>query len=105
MAQAAVAAEVHQSLDVHRHFAAQVALDLVVAVDRFADLQHFGVGELVDATLGRNADLIDDLLGELLADAVNVLKRDHNALVGRYVDARDTSHSTSPCGPVTPALL
>src|SRR6185295_16455864 len=92
MAQAAVAAEVHQPLDVHRHLAAQVAFDLVVAVDRFADLQHFGVSELVDATLGRNTDLVDDFLGELLADAVNVLKRDHNALVRRYIDARYTSH-------------
>ena len=65
MAQAAIAAEVHQALDVHRRLAAQIALDLVVAVDRFADLQDFGVGQLVDAALGRDADLLDDLLGEL----------------------------------------
>src|SRR5690606_38883276 len=32
--QAAVAAEVHQALDVHRNFTTQVAFDLVVAVDR-----------------------------------------------------------------------
>src|SRR6202043_3111095 len=31
--QAAVASEIHQTLDVHRHFAAQIALDHVVAVD------------------------------------------------------------------------
>jgi hypothetical protein len=46
MAQAAVAAKVHQALDVHRHFAAQVALHEVVAVDGLADLQDFRVGEL-----------------------------------------------------------
>src|SRR5688500_4650807 len=51
MAQAAVAAEVHQSLDVHRDFAAQIALDLIVAVDGFADLEHLGVGKLVDAAV------------------------------------------------------
>jgi hypothetical protein len=45
----------------------------VVAVDGFADLQHFGVAQLIDAALGRNADLFDDFLGELRADAVNVL--------------------------------
>jgi hypothetical protein len=47
MTQAAVAAEVHQTLDVHRGFATQVAFDLIVAVDGFADLQNFSVGELI----------------------------------------------------------
>src|ERR1041384_1570197 len=46
MPQAAIAAQVHQPLDVHRHFAPQVAFDHVVAVDHFANLQHLGVGEL-----------------------------------------------------------
>src|SRR5215510_3869192 len=49
MAQAAIAAEVHQTLDVDADLAAQVALDEIVAVDHFADLQHFLVGELADA--------------------------------------------------------
>src|ERR1700759_4598101 len=34
--QAAIAAQIHQALDVHRHFAAQVAFDQEVAVDDFA---------------------------------------------------------------------
>ena len=63
MTQAAIAAEVHQALDVHRDFAAQIALDEIVAVDGLADLQDFGVGELVDAALGGDADLLADLLG------------------------------------------
>src|SRR3954465_980991 len=92
MAEPAVAAEVHEPLDVHRHFAAQVAFDLVVAVDGLTDLQHFRVGQLVDAALRRDADLVDDLLGELLANAVNVLKRNDDVLVGRNVDAGYTSH-------------
>ena len=40
MTQAAIAAEIHQPLDVHRDFAAQIALDHVVAVDHLADVQH-----------------------------------------------------------------
>src|SRR6185295_883706 len=36
--QAAVAAKVHQALDVGDHFAAEIALDQVVAVDRLTDL-------------------------------------------------------------------
>ena len=87
MAQPAVAAEVHQPLDVHRDFAAKVALHHVVAVDRLADLEHFRVGELVDAPALRDVDLLDDLARLGRADAVDVLQRDHDALVGRNVDA------------------
>ena len=43
MAHAAISAEVHEALDVHRYFAAEVAFDEVVAVDCFADLEHLGV--------------------------------------------------------------
>src|SRR6266513_165778 len=46
MPQPAVATEVHQPLDIHGHFAPQVPLDHIVAVDHLADLQHFLVGQL-----------------------------------------------------------
>ena len=49
MTQAAIGAEIHQPLDIHRDFAAEVALDHIFAVDHFADLQHFGIGQLIDA--------------------------------------------------------
>src|ERR1700710_393111 len=41
MAQAAIAAKVHQTLDVDADFTAKIALDQIVAVDDFADLQDF----------------------------------------------------------------
>src|SRR5690349_16757439 len=63
MAQPAIAAEIHQPLDVERDLAAQIALDHVVAVDHFADLQHLGVGELRHAPLVRDVDLGHDLPG------------------------------------------
>src|SRR5579863_2966410 len=44
--QPAIAAEIHQPLDVHRHFAPQIALDDVVAVDHFAQLQNLLIGQL-----------------------------------------------------------
>ena len=72
MTQAPVAAQVHQTLDVHRHFAAEVALDPVVAVDGFADPQDLGVGQLVDAALGRDADLARRSPSRLRPDTMNV---------------------------------
>src|ERR1700753_2984666 len=74
--QAAVAAEIHKALDVHRDFAAQVAFHEEVAVDHCADLDDLGVGEIVDATLRRDADLLDDLLGLGRADSMDVAKAD-----------------------------
>ena len=74
-------------------FAAQVAFDHIVAIDRFANLQHLGVGQLRDAALGRNMHLLANLLGLLGADAVNILQRDDDALVGRNIDACDAGQA------------
>ena len=54
MAQTTITTKVHQTLDVHGNFAPKIAFDLVIPVDRLADLQHISVGKLIDATLGRN---------------------------------------------------
>src|SRR3954466_15771848 len=63
VAQAAVAGQVHQPLDVDGGLPAQVALDGEVAVDGLADLQHFLVGQLVDAAGVLDADLLDNVPG------------------------------------------
>ena len=97
MTQTAVAAQIHQALDVHRNFTAQITFNMVIAIDCFTNLQDFRIGQLIDATLCRDADLLDDFLRKLLTNPVNVLKRDNNALVRRDVDASDTSHVCSPC--------
>ena len=55
MTQAAIAAEVHQTLDVDADFTTKIALDQIVAVDDFADLQNFLVAELADAALERES--------------------------------------------------
>src|SRR5690606_17849045 len=95
MAQPAITAEVHQPLDVQLHFAPQVALDHVVAVDDLADLQHFLIGQLRYAAGLRNAHLLHNLPGLGGPDAMNVLERDKDALVGRYVYPGDTGHSVT----------
>src|ERR1700676_5523983 len=61
MTQAAIAAEIHQTLDVHAGFATQVAFDQIVAVDHFTDLQHFLIAQLIDPTFLGNLDLLHDL--------------------------------------------
>src|SRR3954466_1546542 len=96
-AQATTLTQIHETLDVHGDVTAKIAFHHVIAVDGFADLKHLGVRQLVDATFCRNVDLLHDLGGLLGPDAVDVLKRDHDALVGRNVDACYTGHRPSPC--------
>ena len=91
--QAAIAGQVHQTLDVDSRLTAQITFNRIVTVDGFTDLEHFRIGELVHTTGIFDTNLGHDLLCLGLADAMDVLKRDHNALVGRNVYAGDTGHS------------
>src|ERR1700754_1748498 len=97
MTQAAIAAKVHQPLDVDASLAAKVTLDDVVAVDHFADLQHLRVAELTDATLRRELHLVHDLGRALRADAMDVLQRDQHALIGWDIHAGNTGHVRLSC--------
>ena len=65
----------------------------MVAVDRLADVEHFLVGEVLDALFGRDSELLGDLPGRGAADTVDVGQRDLDALVGGDVDPGNTSHS------------
>src|SRR4029077_1574077 len=91
--QPAVAAEIHQPLDVHGNFAPQIAFHDIVAVDHFANLQHVLVAELGHPTRWVDVHLFHDFLGLLRPDAMDILQGDHNALVCRYVNTSDTGHN------------
>src|SRR5215831_11435002 len=95
MTQPSVAAEVHQPLDIHRHLAPQVALDYVVAIDDFANLQHFLIGQLRYPAGLRDADFLHDFIGLFRPDAMDILQCNNNPFVGRYIDAGDAGHSHS----------
>ena len=93
MAQATVAAQVHQPLDVHRNFTPQVALDAVILVDQLAQLQHFVVRKLIDPAVVRNAQLRANVHRVRWADAIDVTEADQHPLVGRNVHAGNTGHA------------
>src|SRR5262249_47675300 len=95
--QAAVAAEVHQALDVHRDLAAQVAFDLdALALEHVADGAQIVLVEIVAALVGRDLGRFEHAKRRGLANPVNVGERDLDALVARKVDAGDASHLTLP---------
>jgi hypothetical protein len=91
--QTAVAAEIHQALDVHGHFAPQIALDLQLkAVDRFADLAGLVVVEIIAALVERHASGGQDLTSLVPAHPIEVGQRNFHTLVAGKVDTGNASH-------------
>ena len=105
VSQAPIAAEVHQPLDVHRHFASQISLDHVLAVDHLADLQDLLVGQLRHPPGVGDSDLCHDFLGLGGPDSMDVLQRNNDALVGRDIDTCDAGQGVLSCRPAFRAEL
>src|SRR5690606_105969 len=91
MAKAAVAAQVHQTLDRHAYFTAEVALDHELA-DFGAKALDFRLREVNDAGRLIDAGRFADLPGTGTANAVDALQPDPDVLLGRQVDASNTRH-------------
>src|SRR5690606_23043581 len=91
VAQAAVAAQVHQTLDGDADFATKVALDDVLA-DLGAQALDLRLGQVTD--LGRRGHVggLANLLRPGAADAIDALQPHPHVLVGRQVDACNTRH-------------
>jgi hypothetical protein len=103
VAQAAIAAEIHQPLDVHGDLTPQVTFDDKIVVDHFADLQHFLVGQLRNPARFGKPYFFHDLLSLRRPNSMDILQRHHDALVGRYVHPGNTGHSHHSC--CRPALV
>ncbi len=95
MTQATIAAKVNQTLDIHRNFTAKISFYCVVAVDDFADFGYFGFAQLMYALAFADTGFVADFLRVFLANAMDVLKRDNQALGGWNVNTCNTSHKIS----------
>ena len=93
MTGAAIAADLAQTLDVERGLAAQVALDHVAVVDGFTQLGLFRVGQILDAGVGVNACLRQNVLSALSANAVDVSQTDFDSLILGQVNTGNTCHT------------
>src|SRR3989339_343288 len=82
--QAAVAAQVHQTLDRHADFATQVAFDHVLAY-LGAQALDFRLGQVTDLGRRIHAGRFTDLLRTGTANAVDALDPDPDVLLGRQV--------------------
>jgi len=104
MAHAAVAAQVHQALDVHRRFTAQIALDGEL-VDFVTQLFQIRVSQILDLLVGRNAGNLANLPSARAADTVDSSQADHGMLMVGDIDPCDTCHSSILFAKLALALL
>jgi hypothetical protein len=87
-----VAADLDLAADVGGHLAAEVTLDLEVALDVVAQLDEVFVGQVADPPVRADAGGGQRLLGAGAPDAVDVRERDLEALLAREVDADEACH-------------
>src|SRR6266851_6881686 len=89
MTDAAVRADLTQTLDRLRAFAAEVAFDLKLLVDVLTELRDLLVGEIFDLGVGIEAQRRGDLARRRLADAVDVRQPDLEPLLVRKIYSGD----------------
>ena len=93
VADAAVAFDALQPLQVHADFAAQIAFDDVFAfLNGMDDLRKLLLGQIFGADGRVNVRALEDLLRVDGADAVDVAQRDVDALVRRNFYSDNTCH-------------
>ena len=110
MPEPAVAPDIHQALDVHRDFPAQIALDPHLLVDDFAKAVDFVVRQVPHARVRIHIRALEELLAGMKSDAKDIGQRRFDALVARKIDPCNSRHVTSPlapreCEPLTLSLL
>src|SRR5919198_1624249 len=89
---ALVGADLDLALDVLGDLAAQVALDLVVAVDPLAQADDLLLGEVAHARVGVHPRALERLEGAGPAEAEDVGEADLHPLLTGKVDAGDACH-------------
>ena len=96
MAESSVATDVHQSLDVHRDFPAQVALDSHLFVHNLTNAVDLIVGQITDSRIWIYIRALEKLLAGMQPDSEDVRQRCLDTLFTGEVNSRNSCHVLSP---------
>src|SRR5215813_11759588 len=102
VAQAAVAADLGQALDVVGPLPPQVALDHELLLDHVPQACDLLLGEVADVRVRADVDLLEHGVRRRAADAVDVGEADLHPLLTGDVDACDAGHGLPPLLSVSP---
>lgn len=91
MTNSPIAPEIHESLDTHRDFTAQIAFDREVP-HSIAKSRDFGLAQILHLGGWINTCARADLLRSRTTDAVDVRQRNPDVFVYRDVDPCDSCH-------------
>src|SRR5574343_393869 len=91
MAEATVAAKIHEALDIHGDFAAQVTFDGELG-DFVTQTLHVRIGQIFDLDRTRNTGRITDFLCTGTTDAENGSQCDFGMLMVGNIYPSNTSH-------------
>src|SRR5204862_11362 len=80
VARAAVAADFHQPLDVHRDLFAEVAFDAALLFDHAADLADIVFGQILHPHVGTDAGILQDAVRADAPDAEDIGEADFDPL-------------------------
>src|SRR5262245_57234450 len=92
MTAAAIAADLHQPLDVHRDFLPQIAFDAALFLEYPADLAHIVFGKILDADIRAHSGFAQNHVRSMSADAVDIRQADFHPFGSRQIDASNTCH-------------
>src|SRR5436309_13753794 len=92
MTHAAITANFDQSLDVQVHFATQISLDLVLAVDYFTQTAYFFFRQILHPGIRVNACSLQDFSARGRANPIDVRQRNLHTLIAWNINAGDSSH-------------
>lgn len=95
MADTPVAADVHQSFDVHLCFAAKSSLNFVVRCDDAPDLRDLIISQIGDPLVKIDASLGENRFGCRSTDPVNIGEADLGTLFLWQIYTGNTSHGVS----------
>lgn len=84
MANATIGADFYQALDVQRNFTAQVAFYSII-MDHFAQLDFFCFSQILNTSIRIDTRLLQNLIGQLPSDAVDIGQTNFYALFSRKV--------------------
>ena len=88
-----IAANVHETFDVHGHFGAKSPFDFVFVLDLPTKFGNIVVRQIMHSPGRIDSGDLEDLLGPAIADAEDVRKRDPDPLVPGEVDTSNPCHA------------
>src|SRR3989475_13259792 len=91
----AIAPDVDEPFDVHRHFLAEVSLHLVLPLNDLPQLHDLILAEILHARRRRDSRLGQDLGGQRPPDAIDVRQPNMDLFLPREINSGDACHTAS----------